>query len=368
MKTNALSLLMAGAMLLLPLTQEGCAQSRSELSFTHDENQYVRDPQNGGVSIFSRDGSLLETYRSTAAGSEQAETPLPSSIIKYLLPGKGYQGKIALVHTLLYPTRLAWGVNGNLYVSDNANNSVFIYDGGLNVLGELKGLAQPLGVIVDGDGNIYVGNQGRKNVEVYDALGNLLRSIGDGDIGKPNDLALDRDNNIYILDSGKGAVLVYDQGGTLLSVIGDALLIKYGVAIAINYRDDGIGTEIGELYIADQRSCAIHVFALDGTYRKSIGGRGSLYTSNWDGLFAGLMAVAIDPYGNIHGLDNNLNVVQVFEPQNGTFLGSYNAYLPENAYRLNLQTDIAIHPADHRVVLSNVATSSIETIATVPAP
>jgi hypothetical protein len=77
------------------------------------------------------------------------------------------------------------------------------------------------------------------------------------------------------------------------------------------------------------------------------------------------MAVDIDRDGNVHGLDNNLNVVQVFEPQTGAFLRSYNAYPPENEYRLNLQTDIAIHPDDQRVVMSNVATQRIETIATV---
>ena len=93
-----------------------------------------------------------------------------------------------------------------------------------------------------------------------------------------------------------------------------------------------------------------------------------MYTVNWDGKFSGLVAVDIDRDGNIHGLDNNLNVVQVFEPQNGTFVRSYNAYPPENEYRVNLQTDFSINPADQQVVISNFETKSIEKITPVTAP
>jgi len=90
-----------------------------------------------------------------------------------------------------------------------------------------------------------------------------------------------------------------------------------------------------------------------------------MYTSNWNGLFSGLVAIDIDRYGNIHGLDNNLNVVQVFEPQTGTFLRSYNAYPYENEYRVNLQTDISINPADdNQATITNVGTMKVETIAT----
>jgi hypothetical protein len=91
-------------------------------------------------------------------------------------------------------------------------------------------------------------------------------------------------------------------------------------------------------------------------------------TKIWDGKFSGLMAVDIDQYGNIHGLDNSLNVVQVFEPQNGTFLRSYNAYPVENENRLNLQMDLGINPADSRVVISNIATKNVETVTTVTVP
>ena len=320
-------------------------------------------------------GDFTIRVEDTLLRKEYIPTTRPNPVHQEILPGQsysgawfGYQKKLAPVHTLRYPTRLNWGGDGNLYVSDNANNAVFILDTTLKVTGELKGLARPLAVSTDGVGNIYVGNKDRKNVEVYDPAGNLLRSLGNGSIETPNDLAFDRDNNLYVLDSANDTVLVYDQEGNYRTAIGTPLQIKYAVSLAVGYRVDGGGAEVGELYVADQASCAIHVFALDGTYKKAVGACGTMYTTNWDGLFAGLVAVVTDRYGNIHGLDTSLHVTQVFEPQNGTFLRSYNSYLPENEAGLNLNTDLAIHPTDNRVVVTNVATRNVESVATVPAP
>lgn len=319
----------------------------------------------GDFYIRVDDAGLKDAYIPTTA---------PNPLFRPMGPGQtftgakfGYQRKLALVHTLSSPTRLSWGSDGNLYVSDSLTGSVFIYDSVLKARSELKGLARPLGVTADGSGNIYVGNQGRKNVEVYDAGGTLLRTIGAGQILTPNDIAVDRDNNVYILDSSGKTVLVYDQEGNYQATLTSSHF-KFPTSIAISYRDDGSGTEISELYVADQPSCAIHIFALDGNFKRTVGACGTMYTVNWDGKFSGLVAMDIDQYGNIHGLDNNLNVIQVFEPQNGTFLRSYNAYPPENEYRVNLQTDFSINPADQRVVISNFETRTIETIATVSAP
>lgn len=358
---------LAGVTVFLDDNNNGILDSGETVTATDADGAFAFTGLKHGAYYVRPDGpALLDVYNPTTR---------PNPVYWELAPGQsydrarfGYQSKLAPLHTLHNPNRLAWGGDGKLYVADVTTDSVYILDGDLNVLGELKGLAQPRAAVADSSGNIYVGNQGRNNVEVYSATGSLLHTIGGGIIDDPADLALDRENNLYVLDSTNSIVLVFDQTGALKSAIGDPLLIKRGVAIDIGYRDDGFGTEIGELYVADQKSCAIHVFDLDGTYKIPLGGCGTMYTTNWDGLFSGLMGVDLDSYGNVHGVDNSLNVVQVFSPQTGAFLESYNAYPAENEYRLNLQTDIAIHPIDQRVLVSNVATRSIETVATVPAP
>lgn len=340
-----------------------------ELSTVTDATGYYsfNNLDHGDFYIRVDDSTLLNTYILTTTANPVFRVISPGQT--YVGAQFGYQKKLAPMQTLQYPIRLTWSSNNNLYVSDYTNDSIFIYDTSLNLQGELKGLAKPLGVITDTSGHIYVGNEGRKNVEVYDSSGNLLRTIGDGTIAKPNDLALDHSGNLYILDSANDHVLVYAQNGDPLTPIGNSAILGYAVSIAISYHDDGIGNEIAELYVADKSNSTIHVFSLNGVYKKSIG-TGGLYllTKNWDGKFSGLMAVDIDQYGNIHGLDNTLNVVQVFEPQGGTFLRSYNAYTLENEFSLNLQIDLSINPTDNRVIISNLATKNIETVTTLTAP
>jgi len=332
-----------------------------------------------GTGTYGFTGLAQGTYTIRADDSDLLDAHKPTTVnplVKSLSAGEahdgarfGYQRKMAVLHTLLYPARLSWGSDGRVYVSDNTNGSVFIFDSSLNLQGELKKLSKPLAVGTDASGNIYVGNSGRGNVEIYDPSGNLVGTIGNGSIATPNDIDFDRDGNIYIVDSDNDAVIVYDSAGNPTgTVIGDSSTFDYASSIAISYRDDGTGTEIAELYVADQPNCIIHVFELNGSRKGSVGACGSLYTTNWDGKFAGLVAVDTDQFGNIHGLDNSLNVVQVFNPQTGSFIRSYNAYPVENESLLNLQTDISIHQSDNRVIMSNVSTRSVETIETVPAP
>lgn len=307
------------------------------------------------------DSTLLDAYIPTTVHNLRVRNILPGQT--YDGARFGYQSKLEPKNSIISPVKLSWGSDGNLYVSDSRTGSVFIYDSSLTLQGELKNLAKPLGIATDDSGNIYVGSLGNQNVEVYSPTGNLLKTFADGYLSVPNDIALDSANNVYILDSSKDSVLIYDKDGAYLSSITDAGRIGYGVSIAISYIND----PAGELYLADQENCKIHIYSLGGSYKKSVGGSGIyMLTSNWDGLFSGLMAVDIDPNGYIHGLDNNLNVVQVFDPVSGSFLYSYDAYPAANALTLNLQSDLSINPVDTRVIITNAATRNIETVATLP--
>jgi len=87
----------------------------------------------------------------------------------------------------------------------------------------------------------------------------------------------------------------------------------------------------------------------------------------WQGLFSALQSMDFDQYGRLHTLDSNLDIVQILDPVTGGYIDYYNAHLPENLAKLNLQLDIVIKD-NSDVLMSNVATKSIENIYTVPIP
>jgi DNA-binding beta-propeller fold protein YncE len=275
-----------------------------------------------------------------------------------------------------YPTRLAWGPYGYLYVTDAKVGSVFIYDPNLVVVGELKGLNKPLGVAVDAHANIYVGNNGRDNVEVYDFNGVKITTLGDGILRMPNDLAFDRQGNLYVVDSQSNTIRVYDPNGTALGHIGtggdDPGQLRSPIALTIAYRTDANGQEVGELYVADRGHALVQVFDLQGTFLRSFGGRvekgGMMGTTwYWKGKFVRVQSLAVDGQGRLHAADCYLNRIQILNPgpvDTGKYIDSYGTWGTEPG-QLNLPLDIAISDYGD-VAVTNAENGRVEMIYTVP--
>lgn len=237
-----------------------------------------------------------------------------------------------------YPTRLAEGPQGDIYVSDAMVGSVFVYDAALSPLSEIGDLDRPLGVAVDGLGQVYVGNDGRDNVEVYSG-GVLVSVIDEGGIQMPNDIAIDEDGNVYVVDSLSDTVKVYAADGTWLRDIGfpgegdGSLLFPAAVSIAYG------GTP--ELYVADQGRSAVQVFDLAGNFVRTLGGPVPAFSPDWQGRFVRLQSLAIDGQGALHAADSHACRVQIVDPQTGVHQGSYGDYGAEPG-QLDLPLDVLI--------------------------
>jgi hypothetical protein len=272
-----------------------------------------------------------------------------------------------------YPTRLAYGPNGGLYVSDAKVGSVFIYDPNLSLTGELKGLSRPLGVAVDSRGNIYVGNNGSDNVEIYDSNGLKAATIGDGIIRMPNDLAFDRDDRLYVADSIGNAIRVYESNGAPAGNIGtggDGVgEFRSPIALTIAYRSDANGQEVGELYIADRGHYLVQVFDLQGNFLRSFGGKveqgGMMGTTwYWKGKFVRIQSLAVDGQGRLHAADCYMNNVQILDALTGAYVDSYGTW-GTGPGQLNLPLDIAIDNFG-QVAATNAENGRVEIIYTVP--
>jgi len=109
----------------------------------------------------------------------------------------------------VYPTNLALGPDGNLYVSDTGNFRVEVFSPEgrfIRKLGEigtsLGKFARPKGISVDRDGRIYVVDAAFQNVQVFDSEGKLLMFFaepgnGPGQLYLPTDISIDYENVAY---------------------------------------------------------------------------------------------------------------------------------------------------------------------------
>lgn len=268
----------------------------------------------------------------------------------------------AAAHVASYPTRVAVGPDGRLYVTDAKLGSVLVYNESLMLTGELPGVEKPLGIAVADDGTVYVGSDQNDSVVALDSHGAVQRTIGAGTLRKPSSLALDRAGSLYVADSLSNVVKVYTtQGDWVRDIPGPGALdggLDFPVAVAIAYGLDADAPGAAQLFVADQGHRAIRVFDTDGTFLRTLGGEAE--DDAWQGRFIRIQALAFDSKLRLHALDSYMNKVQVLDALTGEYLDSYGEAGTSQG-KLNLPLDIAI-PSGGHVVVANAKSRRVEVI------
>jgi DNA-binding beta-propeller fold protein YncE len=243
------------------------------------------------------------------------------------------------------------------YITDPRVGSVFIYDADLVLKAEIKGLSKPLGVAIDLQGNILVGNDGRDNIEVYDpANGSLLAVFGEGELHMPAAITVDGLGNIYVTDSQAHNIKVFDSDYNLIRLIG-----SYGTGtFELDFPIDTVVVDAtGELLVADQGNSRIQIYDLEGNWLRVIEPRCGWWRC-YTPAFDRAQALALDPLGRLHILDNFSATVIVHDPADGAYVGTYGQY-GQGAGFLTMPMDLVIPNADTSIVTPGAA--RVETLA-----
>jgi len=197
---------------------------------------YVADYGAAAVVQFGPSGSRTATPAITAT-NVPAEGTAQSGGLPTVVNNRG-----------LSPTGVTVAPNGDVYVSDQSNNVVDIFEPSGVFVAQIGAgnLGGPYGLALDPSGNLYVAEYGVGVIEL-DSTGACVNScapIGGGSLG----VATDPEGNVYNDEINK--VIEFNSSDEQIDGFGS---FSFGRGIAIN-------DSSGDIYVADEPAGQINVF------------------------------------------------------------------------------------------------------------
>jgi len=240
------------------------------------------------------------------------DTTFSDNLIEFLAGGKPPPNRIG------QPTGIAVSEDGNrVYVADNLQNSVFIFDFEKKAFGKIDGISQPVGVALDADEILYVAAAPVRMIVKYDRNGKRLGEITDPSIERPTGIAIDKENKrLYVVDTvtsktAEASVKIFDLNGKMTGQIrkepnGPGGPLIFPTYITLDAKNN--------LYVTDTFNGRVEMFDSSGKFQKSFGQLGDAW-----GNFDKPKGVATDSFGNLYVVDTGWSNVQIFNP-NGQVL------------------------------------------------
>jgi len=197
-----------------------------------------------------------------------------------------------------WPFGVAVDANDHVYVSDEWNNTISVFDGSGKFLrkwgktGSADGeLLRPAGLACEKSGNLIVVDSGNSRLQVFTPEGKFVAKCGkpgsgDGEFNQPWGITLDGDGNIFVADwknhriqklSPKGEFLMkFGEYGTVpvppnafaVTYLGPHVAptgaAEYPKAGLLNHPTDVAVDNDGDIYVADWGNHRISIFDPEG--------------------------------------------------------------------------------------------------------
>ena len=182
---------------------------------------------------------------------------------------------------LMNPRGVAIDGAGNVYIADNASNTIDEWKAASDTLTTVvsSGLSGPNGLAMDNAGNLYFADSGHNAIKELMAAGGSVTTLVSSGLNTPLGLAVDSLGNVYIANAGAGAIDEWVAANGNLTTLVSGLNSPNGVALDIAgnlYISDTGNGEIKELTRANHAVTTL-VSGLSGPSGIAVDGRGNVY-------------------------------------------------------------------------------------------
>lgn len=197
-----------------------------------DGNVYIADYGNSRVQKFDQAETLVGVWPDSSDGNTKIRIPLgiavnPANVVyigddgvlRFTADGEFLSGLHGGPHPL--PAQLAFDAIGNLFVVDQYEHRVLIYDSNDNFVKSIGELGDgpgefnyPFGVVVDRMGRVHVSDS-RQRIQVFDVEGNYLFEWMRDRFSSPHWLGIDSEGRIVVRGSWPKGLQAFRIGGPL---------------------------------------------------------------------------------------------------------------------------------------------------------
>jgi sugar lactone lactonase YvrE len=258
-----------------------------------------------------------------------------------------------------FPTEAASDNQGNIYVADEANDTirkitpagvVTTLAGTAGTVGSTNGTGSaalfnaPSGLRVDGSGNIYVADTGNNLIRMITPLGvvttlagTVVEGSANGNVSggnpgaasfdAPEDVAVDGNGNVYVADSGNNEIREITSAGVVTTLAGTTTeqgLENGNVSggnpgAAVFSNPSGVAVDgNGNVYVADTTNSVIREISSAGLVTTLAGTAGMAGSNNGNvsggnpgaASFSFPTGVAVDASGDVYVADTDNNLIR----------------------------------------------------------